>query len=250
MTSTRSLAELLDRFGNEGRLLERIWSFDPAGMELTGIADDSRAVQPGSLFVAVKGLRVDGHAFVRQAIERGAVAVVVEVPVDGLPVPQLVVDRGAASLASAAAWWYGDPSRELLTVGVTGTNGKTTTSFLAAAGLTGAGFATGLIGTVGIRIGGRLSRNEEPNTTPGALNLQRILREMVDAGEQAVVIETSSTGSRRIAWRAWTTTPRSSRTSRTSTWTSTARSMPTSGPSAACSSGCRIAGRRPGQGSA
>ena len=194
MTSTRSLTELVDRFGNEGRLLERIWSFDPAGMELTGIADDSRAVQPGDLFVAVKGLHVDGHAFVRQAIERGAVAVVVEVPVDGLPVPQLVVDRGAASLASAAAWWYGDPSRELLTVGVTGTNGKTTTSFLAAAGLTGAGFATGLIGTVGIRIGGRLSRNEEPNTTPGALNLQRILREMVDAGEQAVVIETSSHG--------------------------------------------------------
>lgn len=164
------------------------------GVELTGVADDSRRVEPGNLFVAVRGLRTDGQAFVGQAIERGAAAVVVEAPAGELPVPQLVVDRGAASLASAAAWWHGDPSRHLLTVGVTGTNGKTTTSFLAAAGLVGAGFATGLIGTVGIRIGGQLRRNEEPNTTPGALDLQRILREMVDAGEQAVVIETSSHG--------------------------------------------------------
>ena len=121
-------------------------------------------------------------------------AVAVEESTGDLPVPQLIVDRGATTLASAAAWWYGDPSRELLTVGVTGTNGKTTTSFLAAAGLAGAGFATGLIGTIGIRIGGELVRNEEPNTTPGALELQRILRSMVDAGEQAVVIETSSHG--------------------------------------------------------
>jgi UDP-N-acetylmuramoyl-L-alanyl-D-glutamate--2,6-diaminopimelate ligase len=151
-------------------------------------------VEPGNLFVAVRGLRTDGHQFVGQAIEQGAAAVVVEAPQGDVPVPQLVVDRGAASLASAAAWWYGDPSRELLTVGVTGTNGKTTTSFLAAAGLAGAGVATGLIGTIGIRIGGRFSPNEEPNTTPGALDLQRILREMVDAGEQAVVIETSSHG--------------------------------------------------------
>jgi UDP-N-acetylmuramoyl-L-alanyl-D-glutamate--2,6-diaminopimelate ligase len=161
---------------------------------LSGIADDSRRVEPGALFAAVKGLRVDGHDFLGAAVSAGAAAVIVEQPVDGIGIPQLVVDRGAASLASAAAWWYGDPSRHLLTVGVTGTNGKTTTSFLAAAGLTGAGFATGLIGTVGIRIGGQLIRNEEPNTTPGALDLQRILREMVDAGEQAVVIETSSHG--------------------------------------------------------
>src|SRR5262249_59464937 len=81
-----------------------------------------------------------------------------------------------------------------LTVGVTGTNGKTTTSFLAAAGLAGAGFATGLLGTIGIRIGSAFVPNAEPNTTPAALTLQRILREMVDAGETAVVIETSSHG--------------------------------------------------------
>jgi UDP-N-acetylmuramoyl-L-alanyl-D-glutamate--2,6-diaminopimelate ligase len=194
MTTGRPLVALVDRLDAEGRLRTTVGSVEPDGIELAGIADDSRVVEPGSLFVAVRGLRVDGHEFVGQAVERGAAAVVVEQPVGDLAVPQLVVDRGAASLASAAAWWYGDPSRALLTVGVTGTNGKTTTGFLAAAGLAGAGFATGLIGTVGIRVGGRLIRNEEPNTTPGALDLQRILREMVDAGERAVVIETSSHG--------------------------------------------------------
>ncbi len=194
MTAERTLAGLVERLDGEGRLRSTIGLVTPSDIVLTGVADDSRAVQAGSLFVAVPGLRVDGHDFRADAVARGAAAVLVERPVDGLPVPQLVVDRGAASLASAAAWWHGDPSRELLTVGVTGTNGKTTTSFLAAAALVGAGFATGLIGTVGIRVGGRLIRNEEPNTTPGALALQRILREMVDAGEQAVVIETSSHG--------------------------------------------------------
>jgi UDP-N-acetylmuramoyl-L-alanyl-D-glutamate--2,6-diaminopimelate ligase len=163
-------------------------------VSVTGIADDSRRVEAGNLFVAVRGLRADGHDHLAEAIARGAAAVTVEAAAGELPVPQLVVDRGAASLASAAAWWHGDPSRRLLTVGVTGTNGKTTTSFLAAAGLAGAGFRTGLIGTIGIRIGGEFVPNEEPNTTPGALELQRILRAMVDAGEQAVVIETSSHG--------------------------------------------------------
>ncbi len=190
----RPLGELIVRLGSEGRLRDVISIPGIAAYELSGVTDDSRHVEPGNLFVAVRGLRTDGHQFIGQAVERGAAAVAVEQGMGELPIPQLVVDRGAASLASAAAWWYGDPSRELITVGVTGTNGKTTTTFLAAAGLAGAGFATGLIGTIGIRIGGRLIRNEEPNTTPGALHLQRILREMVDAGEQAVVIETSSHG--------------------------------------------------------
>jgi UDP-N-acetylmuramoyl-L-alanyl-D-glutamate--2,6-diaminopimelate ligase len=193
VTADRTLAGLVGRLDREGRLRSTVGSIDPT-LVLTGIVDDSRRVEPGALFAAVKGLRVDGHDFLGAAVSAGAGAVIVEQPVDGVEVPQLVVDRGAASLASAAAWWYGDPSRQLLTVGVTGTNGKTTTSFLAAAGLAGAGFASGLIGTVGIRVGGQLIRNEEPNTTPGALDLQRILREMVDAGEQAVVIETSSHG--------------------------------------------------------
>jgi UDP-N-acetylmuramoyl-L-alanyl-D-glutamate--2,6-diaminopimelate ligase len=197
----RPLAELIDRWQGEGRLVRAAAPLAPAtsgyatiGTGITGVSDDSREVMPGNLFLAVKGLRVDGHDFVEEAVRRGAAVVGVERPVEELPVPQLIVDRGAASLASAAAWWYGDPSRQLLAVGVTGTNGKTTTSFLAAAGLAGAGFATGLIGTIGIRVGGNFVPNEEPNTTPGALTLQRILRGMVDAGETAVVIETSSHG--------------------------------------------------------
>jgi UDP-N-acetylmuramoyl-L-alanyl-D-glutamate--2,6-diaminopimelate ligase len=197
----RPLAELVDRWRAEGRLIGAASTPAPAtsgdaaiGIGITGVHDDSRAVEPGNLFVAVKGLRVDGHDFVGQAIERGASAAAVERVVGELPVPQLIVDRGAASLASAAAWWYADPSRHLLTVGVTGTNGKTTTSFLAAAGLAGAGFATGLIGTIGIRVAGQFVPNQEPNTTPGALPLQRILRDMVDSGERAAVIETSSHG--------------------------------------------------------
>jgi UDP-N-acetylmuramoyl-L-alanyl-D-glutamate--2,6-diaminopimelate ligase len=194
MSETQRLVALIDRLRAEERLRDVVGAVDPVGVELTGIADDSRKVEPGSLFVAVRGLRTDGHQFLAQAIARGAVAVAVEESAGDLPVPQLIVDRGATTLASAAAWWFDDPSRELLTVGVTGTNGKTTTSFLAAAGLAGAGFATGLIGTIGIRIGGAFVPNEEPNTTPGALELQRILRAMVEAGERAVVIETSSHG--------------------------------------------------------
>jgi UDP-N-acetylmuramoyl-L-alanyl-D-glutamate--2,6-diaminopimelate ligase len=197
----RPLAELLARWRRENRLVAEVpvaeatsGHLAAAALEIGGIRDDSRAVEPGDLFVALRGLTADGHDYVAQAIDRGAVAVVVEEPFRELAVPQVVVRRGSAALASAAAWWHGDPSHELLVVGITGTNGKTTTSFLVQAALEGAGLRTGLIGTIGIRIGGELRRNEEPNTTPGALTLQRLLREMVDAGEEAVVIETSSHG--------------------------------------------------------
>jgi UDP-N-acetylmuramoyl-L-alanyl-D-glutamate--2,6-diaminopimelate ligase len=194
----RPLVELVNRWFAEGRLVGGERPVDDAagssGVEVSGVQDDSRAAADGNLFVAVRGLRVDGHDFVAEAVARGAVAVAVERPLADVAVPQLVVDRGAAALASAAAWWYGDPSRELLTVGVTGTNGKTTTSFLAATALQAGAIPTGLIGTIGIRTGGVLVANTEPNTTPGALELQRILRGMRDAGEEAVVIETSSHG--------------------------------------------------------
>ena len=195
---TRPLADLVDRWFAEGRLVgaDRPTGDDTGrfGIQITGVQDDSRQVARGNLFVAVRGIRVDGHDFVDEAVHRGAAAVAVERTVGDAPVPQLVVDRGAAALASAAAWWYGDPSRELLTVGVTGTNGKTTTSFLAAAALQAGGIPSGLIGTIGIRTGDALAPNSEPNTTPGALELQRILRSMRAAGEEGVVIETSSHG--------------------------------------------------------
>ena len=198
----RPLESLLERWRSEGRLIgEQVGAANApksggvmGEAVLAGVRDDSRSVEPGDLFVAVRGLRVDGHDFVRQAVERGAAAVAVEEPVGELPMPQLIVVKGSAALASAAAWWYGDPSRELLLVGITGTNGKTTTSFLARTVLSAGGIPTGLIGTIGIEVNGELRPNVEPNTTPGALELQRILREMVQAGEQAVVLETSSHG--------------------------------------------------------
>ena len=116
-TDRRTVAQLVDRLRAEGRLREVVAAADAGSRsvpgDVTGIADDSRRVEPGNLFVAVRGLRVDGHDFVGQAVERGAAAVVVESAQRGLAVRQLVVDRGAASLASSAAWWHGDPSREL-----------------------------------------------------------------------------------------------------------------------------------------
>ena len=188
----RPLAGLVERLRGEGRLRDVVGT--AAGLQLGGVSDDSRRVEPGELFVAVRGLRVDGHDFVPEAVDRGAAAVAVEAAVPRPAVPQLLVEGGAASLASAAAWWYSDPSRELATVGVTGTNGKTTTSFLVAAALEAVGLPSGLVGTIGIRIGGAMRRNEEPQTTPGAPTLQRLLRAMVLAGDHGAVIETSSHG--------------------------------------------------------
>jgi UDP-N-acetylmuramoyl-L-alanyl-D-glutamate--2,6-diaminopimelate ligase len=200
----RSAAELIARLRAEGRLLAidmpsasdaiHDEGDELGGLRITAVVDDSRRAAPGSLFVAVRGLRLDGQTFVREAVARGSVLVAVEEPIDGLLVPQLVVDRGSTTLGTAAAWWYGDPGVELLTVGVTGTNGKTTTTFLAAAALDAAGFPSGLIGTIGIAIGRELIPNNEPMTTPGALALQRTLRDMRLASMTAVVIEASSHG--------------------------------------------------------
>ena len=124
----------------------------PVG-EVRRLAYDSRQVEPGTLFFAVPGVHVDGHEFVPQAVERGALAVVVERQLDGLAVPQLVVERTRDALADAADAWFGHPSRELHVVGVTGTDGKTTTCFLAAAVLRATGRRPGLIGTVELGIG-------------------------------------------------------------------------------------------------
>jgi UDP-N-acetylmuramoyl-L-alanyl-D-glutamate--2,6-diaminopimelate ligase len=204
LAGSRSLGALVERLRSEGRLLtlrRGAHRPDPApgleGIEISGIADDSRSVQPGNVFAAVRGLRVDGHAYLAEAIANGATAVLVERPSEhavAAAAIELVVDRADTALASAAAWWFADPSRELDVVGVTGTNGKTTTTFLAAAALEAVDRPTGLIGTIGIRIAGELRRNDVPTTTPGAIELQGLLRAMVLADREAVVIETSSHG--------------------------------------------------------
>jgi UDP-N-acetylmuramoyl-L-alanyl-D-glutamate--2,6-diaminopimelate ligase len=160
---------------------------------ITAIAYDSRAVAPGTLFVALRGTLTDGHRYVPQAIARGAVAVLAEEPVAGERVRcSVVVPDSRAALAQAALAFYRQPSRELGLIGVTGTKGKTTVSFLIEALLAGGGQRTGLIGTVDLKVGARRWRNPVHLTTPESLDVQRYLREMADAGTDWAVLETSS----------------------------------------------------------
>jgi UDP-N-acetylmuramoyl-L-alanyl-D-glutamate--2,6-diaminopimelate ligase len=163
-------------------------------LPVRGVTFDSRAVRPGNLFVAIPGEHVDGHAFVGRAAAAGAVAALVEHVVVDAEIAQIVVRRAQTALATAAAWWYGDPSQRLGVVGITGTDGKTTTSFLAVAALGAAGIACGLIGTVDTKIGETRAANDVHATTPEAPTIQAMLRAMVEAGDEAAVIETTSHG--------------------------------------------------------
>ena len=164
----------------------------PAGtrdLAITGLAYDNRAVQPGTLFFCVPGFTQDGHAFAPEAITRGAAALVVERPLN-LGVPEILVASVRAAMAPVAAAFYGDPTAQLETVGVTGTNGKTTTAFLVGALLEAAGRQTGLLGTVKSVVGG--AERSVERTTPEAIDLQRTFREMLDAGDVACSMEVSS----------------------------------------------------------
>ncbi len=196
----RSLGELIDRLAHASLLRgardggKAIGPAALAGLDIRGVTDDSRRVAPGALFVAVRGAHVDGHDLVQAAADAGAIAAIVEQPLTDVGLPQVVVDRSPAALADAAAWWYGDPSHQLRVVGITGTDGKTTTSFLAEAALEAAGLSSGLLGTVETKIGASREPNPEHMTTPGALELQRALRAMVAAGNAAAVVETTSHG--------------------------------------------------------
>lgn len=162
-----------------------------AGAEVREIEYDSRAVRPGTLFVCVPGERADGHDFAAQAVEQGAVALVVERPLS-IAVPQLVVPDARRAMAELATVFYSDPSRELLVAGVTGTNGKTTTSFLLFGMLAAAGLRPGLLGTIESRIGGE--RRPAQRTTPEAIDIQRTLREMLDVGDRSCAMEATSHG--------------------------------------------------------
>jgi UDP-N-acetylmuramoyl-L-alanyl-D-glutamate--2,6-diaminopimelate ligase len=179
------------------RIVDRL----PASTEVSGDASrsvtsleiDSRRVRPGALFVAVRGEHVDGHAFVAQAVERGASAVVVEAAHEArsaLPVPVIHVADSRRALSTIAAVFYDDPSRALDIVGITGTNGKTTTTRMVAAIANAAGRPCGVIGTVGAEFGDK--QLPLSNTTPLPPELHGLLAAMRDAGARTVAMEVSS----------------------------------------------------------
>ncbi len=158
--------------------------------EVTGVRYDSRRVTAGNLFVAVRGGSFDGHSFIEQAIDKGAVAVVGEQAGLSQRATAIVVQDSREALAQLAATFFGHPSRKLKMIGVTGTNGKSTTTFLIKHVLERAGQSTGLIGTVQYEVGERLL--PAPRTTPESLDLQELLSQCLEAGCRNVVIEVSS----------------------------------------------------------
>jgi UDP-N-acetylmuramoyl-L-alanyl-D-glutamate--2,6-diaminopimelate ligase len=173
------------------RLTELIGTDAPGAdaVEIAALAYDSRGVSPGTLFFCVKGEHNDGHDFAAQAVARGAAALVVERPL-GLGVPEVVVPSTRAAMGSLAARFHGDPSVRLRVVGVTGTNGKTTTAYLVRALLEATGERCGLLGTVTSVVAGV----ERPvtRTTPEAIDVQGTLHEMLAGGDGACAMEVSS----------------------------------------------------------
>jgi UDP-N-acetylmuramoyl-L-alanyl-D-glutamate--2,6-diaminopimelate ligase len=156
-----------------------------------GVTYDSRQVKPGAVFVALRGVNADGTRFAAQAIASGAIAVVAETGAPpGVTIPWIQVPAARAALAELAAAFHGNPSDELVLVGITGTNGKTTTSYVLAAIFEAAGIKCGRIGTIGYRIGAR--EVDAPRTTPEAPELQQMLRGMLGEGCGACVMEVSS----------------------------------------------------------
>lgn len=174
-------------------LLQGVKLLDSRGLDfpVTGLHYDSRQVQPGNIFVCIQGYRTDGHQYIQDAASRGALGFVIEknvmVPA-GLSYAR--VENSRLALAEMAANFYGHPSRSLSLIGVTGTNGKTTTTHLIEAVLRARGETTGLIGTIWNKIGDK--RLPVERTTPESLDLQSILREMAVAGVGSAAMEVSS----------------------------------------------------------
>ena len=163
-----------------------------APVEIRDLSYDARTAGPGALFFCVPGTRADGHDFAPEAVSNGAVALVVERPLE-LDVPQLVVDDSRRAMGVAADEFFGRPSEDLQIAAVTGTNGKTTSAFLLYAILAAAGRRPGLLGTIESRVGGE--RRPAIRTTPEAIDLQRAFREMLDAGDCSCAMEATSHGS-------------------------------------------------------
>jgi UDP-N-acetylmuramoyl-L-alanyl-D-glutamate--2,6-diaminopimelate ligase len=169
--------------------LRELMGNGPSDVEITALAYASDRVTPGTLFFCVPGFTSDGHDFAPDAVRRGAVALVCQRPL-GLGVPEVIVEDVRAAMGPAAGRFYGDPTAELDVVGITGTNGKTTTAFLVRHLLEAGGRPCGLLGTVKRVVGGR--EEEVERTTPEAIDLQATFRAMLDAGDRACAMEVSS----------------------------------------------------------
>jgi UDP-N-acetylmuramoyl-L-alanyl-D-glutamate--2,6-diaminopimelate ligase len=171
-----------------------VLSGNPDATVIDRLESDSRRVEPGTLFVATKGANFDAHRFIPQAIARGAVAVVGSEPALSLAIPYIQVENSRLALAYLAAAFYGFPARKLTVIGVTGTDGKTTTCNLIYHILQAAGYRAGMISTVNAVIGAEVLDTGFHVTTPDAPEIQRYLAKMVQAGLTHVVLETTSHG--------------------------------------------------------
>jgi UDP-N-acetylmuramoyl-L-alanyl-D-glutamate--2,6-diaminopimelate ligase len=158
---------------------------------IQGIQYDSRRVRPGDLFIAHRGRRIDGHAFIKDAIRAGASALVVEKEVDA-NLPFAIVPDSRALMPELGVRFYGDPSRSLKVIGITGTDGKTTTCLMTASILEARGDKTGLISTLAYRTPGLEEKGDR--TTPESLDIQRYLAGSRDSGARYMVLEASSPG--------------------------------------------------------
>ena len=167
----------------------KVQTFGNMDVEIASLCVDSRKAAQGALFFCTPGLQVDAHKFAPQAVEKGAVALVVQRRLD-VDVPQVLVEDVRTALSYMAAEYFGNPAEKLMMIGITGTKGKTTTSFLVKSILEAAGIKTGLIGTVCSMIGEETIPNRL--TTPDPVETQTLLRRMVDAGMQCVIMEVSA----------------------------------------------------------
>lgn len=166
----------------------------PLDVEIEDVTCDSRSVKRGSLFVCLCGSSVDSHSFAEQAAQAGAAVIVAQKPVAHGGALLVMVQDTRVALASISAAWFGHPAERMTVIGITGTKGKTTTSYMIRSILEAGGIKTGIIGTIGAVVGNKVI--ETDNTTPGAYDVQKYLRMMADAGCQAAVLEASSIGLR------------------------------------------------------